>query len=200
MGKSSVAAEVAAVVNRRDPATLDRIARESLPALLRAARAAGLSDDDAADAVQDALLVFVQRAEDFDGRSTVLNWLLGILYMKIRESRRAAWREEPLNDPDDRHAERFNDEGLWIRPPHSPEEYTAKEQAMTWLALCLQQLNERRRLAFQLREVEQLETDEICKILDVTPNTFGVLLFRTRNALRECMESKGLRGAGDVAM
>ena len=71
---------------------------------------------------------------------------------------------------------------------------------MRWLTECLDLLADRRRLAFTLREVEQLETAEICKILDVSPNTLGVLLFRARNELRECMETKGLRGADDVAM
>ena len=71
---------------------------------------------------------------------------------------------------------------------------------MTWLADCLEQLPDRRRLAFVLREVEQLDTLEICKILDMSPNTLGVLLFRARNALRECMEHKGLHGVSDVEM
>ena len=47
-----------------------------------------------------------------------------------------------------------------------------------------------------LREVEQLETAQICKILDVSTNTLGVLLFRARNALRDRKET----GAADVEM
>lgn len=189
-----------AAITRRDPATLERIARAHLPSLLRAARAAGLSEDDACDAVQDALLVFVQRAAEFDGRAPVGSWLLGILYKKAHERRRSLAREEPLTDADDPLDGRFDSEGMWIRPPRSPEEYTAGEQAMTWLADCMDRLPDRRRLAFVLREVEQLETGEICKILETSPNTLGVLLFRARNALRACMESKGLRGSSDVAM
>jgi RNA polymerase sigma-70 factor (ECF subfamily) len=192
--------EVVAAINRRDAHTLEGIARAALPVLLRAARAAGLSLDDAYDAAQDALLVFIERAADFDGRAPVLNWLLGILYRKVRERRRSALREEPTSQTDDAFERRFDAAGMWIRPPLSPEAYTAGEQAMAWLADCMDGLNDRRRLAFVLREVEQLETEEICKILEVTPNTLGVLLFRARNALRDCMETKGIRGAGDVEM
>ena len=187
-------------INRCDPDTLERIARSTLPVLLRAARAAGLGNDDAADVSQDTFLVFIQRAEDFDGRSPVLSWLLGILYKKIQERRRSISREEPLVDAAASMSERFNDEGMWIRPPRSPEAYAAGEQALTWVRDCLETLNDRRRLAFVLREVEQLETGEICKILETTPNTLGVLLFRARNALRECVESKGLRGSVDVTL
>ena len=168
--------------------------------MLRAARAGGLATDDAYDAVQDALLVFIQRAEDFDGRAPVLSWLLGILYRKVQERRRTIGREEREADRDEAFEERFDSHGMWVRPPRSPDEYAAGEQAMSWLAECLGRLSDRRRVAFELREVEQLATPEICKILEVSPNTLGVLLFRARNALRECMETKGIRGASDVEM
>ena len=90
--------------------------------------------------------------------------------------------------------------GRWSRPITLPDAAAASAQAMTMLADCLDGLPDRRRLAFTLREVEQLETDEICKILEISANTLGVLLFRTRNALRECLESKGLGGSDDVAL
>ena len=150
--------------------------------------------------VQDALLVFVRRAEDFDGRVSVLKWLIGILYRTVHARRRTAGREESAEGAADPFDERFDGEGMWIRPPQSPDAYTAGAQAMTWVSECLDQLNDRRRLAFVMREVDQLETDEICKILGTTPNTLGVLLFRARNALRDCMESKGIRGVGDVEL
>ena len=47
-------------------------------------------------------------------------------------------------------------------------------------------------MAFVLREIEELETEEICKILDVTRTNIGVLLHRARNRLRECLETKGI--------
>ena len=34
----------------------------------------------------------------------------------------------------------------------------------------------------------------MCKILDVTRTNLGVLLYRARNRLRECLESKGYKG------
>jgi RNA polymerase sigma-70 factor (ECF subfamily) len=42
-----------------------------------------------------------------------------------------------------------------------------------------------------LREMESLETAEICKILGVTVTNMGVLMHRARNRLRECIEAKG---------
>lgn len=153
--------EVVAGINRRDPVALDRVVRTHLSALLRAARAAGLGQDDAYDAVQAALLVFIERAEDFDGRAPVLSWLMGILYRKLQEYRRALGREEPASGRDDDFERRFDGDGMWIRPPLSPDTFAASSQAMTWLADCLDQLADRRRLAFTLREVDQLDTAEI---------------------------------------
>ena len=46
-------------------------------------------------------------------------------------------------------------------------------------------------MAFVLREIEGLATPEICKILEVTRTNLGVMLYRVRNRLRECLEAKG---------
>ena len=49
-------------------------------------------------------------------------------------------------------------------------------------------------MAFILREVEGLSTQEMCKILEVTRTNLGVLLYRARNRLRECLEAQGIKG------
>jgi RNA polymerase sigma-70 factor (ECF subfamily) len=187
-------------IRRGDPAVLDEIARRHLAPLRRASLAAGLAVDDAWDVVQETLVVFVRRAHEYDGRAGVKAWLFGILYRKIMELRRAKVREEPVDDVDAVFEARFGTNGRWSRPPRSPEEYTMGNQAMSWLEECLQGLSERRRLAFVLREVEQLPTEEVCKILEVSGNNLGVLLFRARNGLRECLESKGIHGSVDVTV
>ena len=187
-------------IRRRDPAALETAARENVGPLLRAARAAGLSDEDAHDAVQGALLVFVEKADQFDGRATLRTWLFGILFRKVAERRRATVREEAVDDIEAVVDARFDARGQWIRPARSPEADLVAGQAMRALEECLDRLPERRRTAFVLREVEQLDVDEVCNVLDVTRNNLGVLLFRARNALRECLESKGIEGSADAAL
>ncbi|HLQ59446.1 MAG TPA: sigma-70 family RNA polymerase sigma factor [Gemmatimonadales bacterium] len=187
-------------IRRRDPAALEAAARENIGPLLRGARAAGLSGGDAYDAVQEALLVFVEKADRYDGRASVRTWLFGILFNKIAERRRAVAREEPVDDIDAVVDARFDARGQWIKPPRAPDAELAAGQAMKMLEECLDQLPERRRAAFVLREVEQLDVDEVCNVLDVSRNNLGVLLFRARNALRECLESKGIEGSADVAL
>jgi RNA polymerase sigma-70 factor (ECF subfamily) len=190
--------EIVAAIRRHDEHMLERMVRKCLPSLLRTARASGLPPDRCEDAVQESLLVFVRRAGEFDGRARVCTWIHGILFRKIREERRGAWREAEREDIDRVVEARFEADGTWSRPSQGPVEALARGEFRRELDDCLQGLADRYRVAFTLREVEGLETDEICNILDVSANNLGVILFRARNGLRECLESKGFEGSRDA--
>ncbi len=179
---------------------MEAVVREALPGLIRTAIAAGLPRDRAEDAVQASLLVFVRRAPDFDGRARASTWIHGILVRKIWEQRRGLSRETDEADIDRIVDSRFDPGGTWVRPPRGPEEALARGEFRRELSTCLDSLPDRQRLAFTLREVEGFGTDEVCNILDVSANNLGVLLFRARNGLRECLESKGFEGSRDAAL
>lgn len=197
MGES---ADRTAAIRSGDRTALEAAVRECLPGLLRTALAAGLPRDRAEDAVQESLMVFVQRASDFDGRARASTWIHGILVRKIWEERRGLGRDAQGEDIDRLVDERFDADGTWIRPPRGPEAALARGELQRELTACLDALPDRQRLAYTLREVEEFTTDEVCKILDVTANNLGVLLFRARNGLRECLESKGYEGSVDAAL
>jgi RNA polymerase sigma-70 factor (ECF subfamily) len=187
-------------IRRRDPDALEAVAGENMLPLVRAARAWGLRGDDANDAVQDTLLVFVQKADQFDGRASVRTWLFGILFRKVAERRRALVREEAVDDVESVMDARFDPAGRWIRPPRPADAAATAGEIMARVEECLEQVPERSRSAFVLREVEQLDTNAVCKILDVSANNLGVMLYRARNRLRECLEAKGIRGSADAAV
>jgi RNA polymerase sigma-70 factor (ECF subfamily) len=187
-------------IRRRDPDALEAVAQENLLPLVRAARAWGLAGDDANDAAQDTLLVFVQKADQFDGRARVRTWLFGILFRKIAERRRALIREEAVDDIEAVVDARFDADGRWLRPPRPADAGATADEIRTRVAECLEHVPERSRSAFLLREVEQLETNEVCKILEVSANNLGVMLYRARNRLRECLEAKGIHGSADAAV
>jgi RNA polymerase sigma-70 factor (ECF subfamily) len=189
-----------AAIRAGEPAELEAVARECLPGLVRAALASGLPRDRAEDAVQASLLVFVQRAASYDGRARVCSWIHGILARKIMEERRGAQRVVREEDIDGVMESRFDANGSWIRPPRGPGDALARGELQRELGACLDELPERQRIAFALREVEGMRTDEVCKILEVTANNLGVLLFRARNGLRECLESKGFEGSSDAEL
>jgi RNA polymerase sigma-70 factor (ECF subfamily) len=177
---------------------MEAVVRECLPGLMRTAIASGLPRDRAEDAVQASLLVFVQRASEYDGRARVSTWLHGILVRKIWEERRGARRDTGQEDIDRLVESRFDADGTWVRAPCGPDEALARGELRRELTSCLEGLADRQRLAFTLREVEGFTTDEVCNILGVSANHLGVLLFRARNGLRECLEARGFERDGDV--
>ena len=86
---------------------------------------------------------------------------------------------------------RFDRKGMWKSPPQAIALYGA--EIAEFLEDCQQSLSSSQRVAFVLREVEGMSTEEICNILDVSRTNLGVLLFRGRNRLRECLEAKGVK-------
>lgn len=177
----------------RDPETLEAIVHEYLPQVVRAARAAGLSSHEADDAAQSTFVTFLEKAHTFEGRSQVRTWLFGILFNKVMETRRSRERDRRADDIDDVMESRFDANGSWSRPPLPADAEIYALQIREGIDDCLEAAPAKQRMAFVLREIEEMTTAEICKILGVTDTNFGVLLYRVRNRLRECLEGKGLK-------
>ena len=180
-------------IRARDPDALETVVKQYLPQIVRAARGAGLNAPEAEDVAHATFVTFLQKAETFEGRSRVRTWLFGILFRKIMEMRRVLERERQTDDIDDVMESRFDAHGSWTRPP-SAESAVYGREVREHTAECLEAAPPKQRIAFVLREVEGLDSDEICKILEVSVTNLGVMLFRVRNRLRECLEAKGIRG------
>ena len=163
-----------------------------MPQILRAARGAGLDPQSAEDVAQSTFLTFVETAHRFEGRSHVRTWLFGILYKKISEVRRKVRRDQKMDDIDEVFEQRFDADGSWSSPPRPVDAGIYDQELRREIGSCLDQVATKQRMAFVLREVEGLSTEEICNVLEVTRTNLGVLLLRARNRLRECLESKGV--------
>jgi RNA polymerase sigma-70 factor (ECF subfamily) len=194
------APERLAAIRSRDPETIELVVKEALPGLLRAARMSGLEPDGAEDAVQETALVFVRRAGEYDGRASASTWMHGILFRVIAAARRAKARSSERDPIDDVMESRFRPDGRWGRPPVDPAVELNRSEFRASLESCLDELPEPQRAGFVLKEVQGFPTAEICKILEVTANNLGVLLYRARNRLRECLESKHVTGTDDEGM
>lgn len=161
--------------------------------ILRAARGAGLDPDRAEDVTQATFATFIEKASQFEGRSHVRTWLFGILYRKIAEAMRGLQREQKADDIEDVLERRFKPDGTLTHAPQPIKLYG--DEVRQFIEDCLEILPTAQRMAFVLREVQELTTEEICKILEVTRTNLGVLLYRGRNRLRECLENRGVRGS-----
>lgn len=177
----------------RDPDTIQELARLYLRQTFRAARGAGLDTARAEDVVQATFITLIEAAPRFEGRSHIRTWLFGILYRKISETRRGTARDRQTDDIQEVMENRFKPDGTWLRPPEPVESALEATEIRDAIAGCLENVPTTQRMAFILREVEGFATEEICKILEVTRTNFGVLIYRARNRLRECLEAKGMK-------
>jgi RNA polymerase sigma-70 factor, ECF subfamily len=178
-------------LRRRDPDALAEAVHDHARPLIRAAMALGFADQDAEDLVQDVFTTFLEKLESFEGRSRLRTWLFGILHRKAMERRRASIKDDRMDPIDEVFESRFDADGNWTRPPADLERLLLSKEIGEMIRGCMAGLPVHQREVFVLREVEGLDTGEICKILEVTVTNFGVLMHRARARLRECLETKG---------
>ena len=188
--------EIVAGIQAQNHDALEAVVNAYLPQIVRAARGAGLNAVAADDVAQETFITFFEKAPTFEGRSKIRTWIFGILYRKIAEARRSVKRSNEMDDIDELIDQRFNPDGKWIRPPRPVDQDLYESEVMELLDECLEIVPDQQRMAFVLREMEEMETTDICNVLDVTTTNLGVLLFRARNRLRECLESKGVGSQG----
>ena len=185
--------DLAARVRTSDPAAIQTVVETYLAQILRAARGAGLDPQQAEDVTQATFATFIEAAPRFEGRSRVRTWLFGILYKKIAEARRARQRDQQMEEIDEDFERRFDARGSWSTPPQPVDTTLHQKQVETEIFACLEAAPLRQTLAFILREVEDLSTEDICNVLGITRTNLGVMLHRIRNRVRDCLESKGVR-------
>lgn len=148
----------------------------------------------AEDVVQETFLAALRAQKTFSGSASVRTWLIGILKHKIVDLIRKENREMPSDEIEtlDTTEEHFFDrKGRWRVKPVEWQEHPGKileqKEFMAVLLLCLEHLPERLHRLFVLRELEDMETEEICKDLSVTPTNLWVMLYRARMRLRGCL-------------
>lgn len=183
--------ELLARLRERDPATLAAIVQEHARPLYRSARALRFSEQDAEDLVQEVFTVFLQTLDRFEGRSQLRTWLFGILHHKMRERRRALRREEMIDSLDPDFEQWFDANGHWKRVPQDLERLFTSREIREAVHDCVSSLPLPQREVFQLREVEDLDSKDICNNLQITVTHLGVLIHRARQRLRQCLEAKG---------
>ena len=165
--------------------------------LLRVARLQLRDTALAEDVVQDTLTAALTAQGSFSGKSSVKTWLTGILKHKIVDAIRKKQREPVAASSLDDEADLedfeglFRENGAWQAPPADwgdPEQALNRRQFFDIMEFCLEKLPPNTARVFMMREVMELETDEICKELTINANNLWVILYRARMALRQCLE------------
>ena len=150
----------------------------------------------AEDLLQETLLAGVGSYKTHAGLSTERTWLVGIMKHKVIDHfRRSAKNARFQLPPEDDELEWFEESGPWQghwREDRAPASWPvhALESREFWETLesCLSKLPAQMSIAFTLREIDGLTSNEICEILNITPNNLWVLLHRSRIKLRHLLE------------
>jgi RNA polymerase sigma-70 factor (TIGR02943 family) len=165
------------------------------PQLLRYARLQLRNEAWAEDAVSETLLAALEKPEAFAGRAQPKTWLIGILKHKLVDQVRRHARECSITDEDgeDESLEDalFSASGHFREAPTDwgdPQAVCTQTQFLQVLDACVEKLPKQLGRVFLMREWLELETEEICKELSVTPTNLWVMLHRARLRLRECLQ------------
>ena len=169
-----------------DDAAYEVLVRSHTGRLLATARRMLRREEDARDAVQDAFCAAFRSIASFQQGSALSTWLHRIVInaclMKIRS--RSRKREDSIEDL----LPRFDETGHSVEPfePWAPE----AEKALLTSETCAQvraaidRLPDSYRTVLVLRDIEDLDTDEVAAQLDLTANAVKIRLHRARQALR----------------
>ena len=177
-------------LKNKDSASIHFIVNSYTKPLFSSLLKMGYSDEEAEDLIQNTWITFFDVLNRFEGKSKVKTFLYGIMFNKISEYKRKTIKLKNNISIEEIIDNNFDENDHWNRSILNPEKNFYNSQISKIIQSCLDLIPEKQKLAFQLKEIEGEDSEEICKILEIKVNNLGVLLFRARNQLRECIEMK----------
>ena len=144
----------------------------------------------AEDVVQNAFVSAFQGLSAFEGRSSVKTWLhritVNAALMKLRHLKRL--NEDSIDEylPDfDQYDCRI--EATWSSLAEV-EDILENDRLRTLVAEKIAILPDAYRIVLQLRDIEEYDTGEVAKLLDISTSNVKVRLHRARAALKKLLE------------
>lgn len=177
-------------LKERDPVFLESLFKETNPYLFKILGANKIFSEQAQDIVQASWETFFKNLDQFRGQSQIKVFIAGILLNKVREHRRALKKVVYEEDSEKVYSQSFSTDGWWMTGPSDPQKLIESKESIRFIDECLEGLSELQREAFLLKVVEHEKTEEICNILKINVSHIGVLLFRAKDKLRQCLEGK----------
>ncbi len=174
-------------------------------ALIRMALSHVADREVAEEVVQDTWIAVIEGLSRFEGRSSLRTWIFGILIHKakdrgVREKRHTTFSAfESYEDDQDEAIDpsRFQQlgewAGHWAFPPQpwddqTPEKLLASQQAVSAMNQAIEALPRNLREVLILRDVDGLESQEVCELLKITETNLYVRLHRARERVRRAVE------------
>lgn len=171
-------------------AAFGELLRDYGPRLLRVARRFLPNEEDARDALQDAMVAVYRSVGSFESSSALSTWLHRIVVnaalMKLRTRRRHP--EEDI----EQYLPQFAPDGHQ-REPSTPwseraDQVLEREELRASVREAIDKLPEPYRIVLLLRDIEEMSTAETAEILGVSTNVVKIRLHRARQALRTLLD------------
>lgn len=150
----------------------------------------------AEDMVQDTFLSALKGLDGYKGEASEKNWLFAILKNKIIDFYRKKSAEQAVMAmPDLKQVEDewFTEDGQWAAN-RMPKNWQAADSSLERKEIrkiinwCKDHLKEMQQYVFILKYMEELDADQICKVLKISASNYWVLIHRARLQMRDCVE------------
>lgn len=197
-------AELVAALRAGDEFAFAQLVDLHTPAMLRVARGYVPTSEIAEEVVQETWIALLKGIGSFEGRSSLRTWLFTVL---INISKKRGVRERRNSDIEvvaftggsvDPTRFRGSDDpypGHWLPQelpspfPDTPEGSVLGAELIDVARRELDKLPERQRVVVTMRDMLDLDSSEVCELLDITMANQRVLLHRGRAALRQVLET-----------
>jgi RNA polymerase sigma-70 factor (ECF subfamily) len=170
--------------------------------LVRLAKSFCRSQASAEEVVQDAWVTVLTNLDTYSGAAPLRAWIAGIVVNKARQRAVRDDRIRPFSDltvtgsdgdDDNVDADRFGGDGSWTSPPMpwdgiTPEREIGGREMLAIASEALETLPPTQKAVVLLRDVEQRDPDEICRILEISEGNMRVMLHRGRARIRAAVE------------
>lgn len=146
------------------------------------------NNEDAEDMLQETFITALQKIDSFKGKSSFYTWIyrigVNIALGKLRKQSRMQISYS-IQEPDfeNLHGLEMSDWPEYIETKVSDKEFRIA------LKLALDDLDEKYRAVFVLRDLEELSTSQTAKILELSESNVKVRLMRARLFLRDRMNT-----------
>jgi len=149
----------------------------------------------AEDLVQETFLSAFKSKDNFEGRASEKTWLASILKNKVIDH----YRKTLIKDPEQSGKKEtpmsfFSKDGSWQMDlaghDWNTEASAALESAEFFKVFhnCVEGIKGKTNAAFTMKYLDEEESEEICKALEISPSNYWVMIHRAKIQLRDCLD------------
>ena len=149
------------------------------------------------EVAQESWLAVIKALPRFERRSSLKTWILRIVSntakTRLRHESRSVSLEGLLGDQGEADPARFTATGRWASSPtvwhaDTPDDLLASQELRGCVDIAIKALPPMQRAAVTLRDMQGLDMENICKILDVSESNGRVLLHRARSRIQAAID------------